>query len=129
QRCAGLPHRAGHGQALENQRYFGKRQGPQGDGRCLWFVSYCLKILFSARTRVKREPSTWLWIPAFRANERSFAARPVLVRVNTTREMANADVACGWGDDLFAVCGRGRGRGELSEQTGDCHRSGPARRM
>src|SRR5215469_18338818 len=29
QRCAGLPHRAGHGQALENQRYFNKRQGPQ----------------------------------------------------------------------------------------------------
>src|SRR5262249_41581564 len=49
QRCAGLPHRASHGQALENQRYFGKRQGPQ--------------------------------------------------------ETANADVANGCGNDLFAACG------------------------
>src|SRR5262249_11001214 len=62
QRCAGLPHRASHGQALENQRYFGKRQGPQ--------------------------------------------------------ETANADVANGCGDDLFAACGGARARGELPEQTG-----------
>src|SRR5215472_9100262 len=72
QRCAGLPHRAGHGQALENQRYFNKRQGPQ--------------------------------------------------------ETANADVACGCGDDLFAARGGGRARGELPDQTGDDHRAGGARR-
>ena len=33
QSCAGLPHRADHRQAPENQRYFAKRQGPQGDWR------------------------------------------------------------------------------------------------
>src|SRR6516164_2995517 len=42
--------------------------------------------------------------------------------------MANADVACGCGDDFAAVCGGGRARGELSEQTGDDHRAGRARR-
>src|SRR6516162_11350429 len=128
QRCAGLPHRAGHGQALENQRYFGKRQGPRGRSLSL-VCSWCLNIFSSSRPRAKRGPPALdPGFPAFRANERCFAARPVLVKVKHYEEMANADVACGCGDDLSAVCGRGRARGELSEQTGDDHRAGGARR-